>query len=214
MLVRFGGHAYAAGLTLAEADLPRFAAAFEAVAREQLSPSQLRRTLESDGTLGPGELDLDLAEVLRQEVWGQGFPAPVFDDTFAVAEQRIVGARHSRLALVGRAPRPPRSAIRRSCSTMSTLAGHAPRRLPARRQRVERDERAATGDRALAARLSAAPGRWGPAGPGAARAAPPTRHAQVQHGWAPLVARRPVVLDCGRYILCNVLIDINILPAP
>ena len=100
MLVRFGGHAYAAGLTLAEADLPRFAAAFEAVAREQLSPAQLRRTLESDGALAPGELDLGLAEVLRGEVWGQGFPAPVFDDTFAVAEQRIVGARHSRLTLL------------------------------------------------------------------------------------------------------------------
>ena len=100
MLVRFGGHAYAAGLTLAEADLTRFAAAFEAVAREQLSPAQLRRTLESDGTLAPDELDLGLAEVLRGEVWGQGFPAPVFDDTFAVAEQRIVGARHSRLTLL------------------------------------------------------------------------------------------------------------------
>jgi len=100
MLVRFGGHAYAAGLTLAEADLPRFAAAFEAVAREQLSPAQLRRTLESDGTLAPGELCLELAEALRGEVWGQGLPAPVFDDRFAVVEQRIVGGKHLRLTLV------------------------------------------------------------------------------------------------------------------
>ncbi len=98
-ILRFGGHAYAAGLTLAAGDLPRFAAAFEAVAREQLSASQLRRRLESDGALAPGELDLELAEVLRREVWGQGFPAPVFDDVFTVADQRVVGGRHSRLAL-------------------------------------------------------------------------------------------------------------------
>jgi single-stranded-DNA-specific exonuclease len=100
MLVRFGGHAFAAGLTLAEGDLPRFAALLEAIAREQLSPAQLRRMLESDGALGPAELDFELARVLRQEVWGQGFPAPVFDDTFAVADQRIVGEKHSRLALL------------------------------------------------------------------------------------------------------------------
>lgn len=100
VIVRFGGHAYAAGLTLAEADLPRFAAAFEAIAREQLSLAQLQRTLETDGALAPGELGVELAEALRREVWGQGFPAPVFDDTFAVADQRIVGEKHSRLALL------------------------------------------------------------------------------------------------------------------
>ena len=61
LLVRFGGHAFAAGLTLAEGDLPRFAALFETIAREQLSPAQLRRMLESDGALGPSELDFELA---------------------------------------------------------------------------------------------------------------------------------------------------------
>jgi single-stranded-DNA-specific exonuclease len=105
LIPRFGGHAYAAGLTLAEADLPRFAALFEAVAREALTPAQLHRTLESDGGLATSELDLDLAAVLRDEVWGQGFPAPVFDDVFAVADQRIVGGRHSRLTLEREAPR-------------------------------------------------------------------------------------------------------------
>ena len=54
LIRRFGGHAYAAGLTLAEADLPRFAALFEAIAREQLSPAQLARTLETDGAVGAG----------------------------------------------------------------------------------------------------------------------------------------------------------------
>ena len=99
VITRFGGHAFAAGLTLSEAALPRFAAVFETVAREQLTAAQLKRALETDGVLAPGELNLDLATVLRNEVWGQGFPAPVFDDTFAVSAQRVVAERHSRLVL-------------------------------------------------------------------------------------------------------------------
>jgi single-stranded-DNA-specific exonuclease len=102
LIVRFGGHAYAAGLTLAEADLPRFASLFEDIAREQLSAAQLARVLETDGALAPGELDLELASGLRDGVWGQGFAAPVFDDRFDVLEQRVVGGRHLRLVL-GRA---------------------------------------------------------------------------------------------------------------
>ena len=99
LIPKFGGHAYAAGLTLAESDLPRFAAMFEAIAREQLTPAQLARTLESDGALAPGELSFELAGALRGEVWGQGFPAPVFDDTFSVLDQRTVGGQHSKLVL-------------------------------------------------------------------------------------------------------------------
>jgi len=101
VLVRFGGHAYAAGMTVTEAELPRFAAAFEAVARELIAPAQLLRRRESDGPLAPGELGIELAEALRGQVWGQGFPPPVFDDAFAVAEQRIVAGKHTRLTLVG-----------------------------------------------------------------------------------------------------------------
>jgi single-stranded-DNA-specific exonuclease len=96
---KFGGHAYAAGLTIAESDLRRFVEAFEAVACAQLSGELLRRTLESDGGLGPEELSFGLAEAVAREVWGQGFPAPLFDDAFDVAEQRIVGGKHLRLAL-------------------------------------------------------------------------------------------------------------------
>jgi single-stranded-DNA-specific exonuclease len=102
-ILRFGGHAFAAGLAVAEGALPRFAAAFEAVARQQLTPAQLERTLDSDGSLAPGELTLDLATELRGHVWGQGFPPPVFDDRFTLRSQRIVGGRHSRLVLA-RAP--------------------------------------------------------------------------------------------------------------
>ncbi len=99
LLAKFGGHAYAAGLTLAESDLPRFASLFEAIAREQLSAGDLARTLESDGPLAPGELGIELASALSAEVWGQGFPAPVFDDAFSVLDQRIVGGHHSKLSL-------------------------------------------------------------------------------------------------------------------
>jgi len=100
LIHRFGGHAYAAGLTIDESALPEFAAAFEQVAREGLTPAQLHRTHESDGVLGPGELTLELAAGLRERVWGQGMPAPAFDDTFDVTDTRVVGGKHTRMTLV------------------------------------------------------------------------------------------------------------------
>jgi single-stranded-DNA-specific exonuclease len=99
LIARFGGHAFAAGLTLAEADLPRFRVLFEAVARESLSPAQLARVMESDGELGADELGVDLARSTRDAVWGQGFEAPVFDGLFDVLDQRVVGERHSKLTV-------------------------------------------------------------------------------------------------------------------
>ena len=99
LLLKFGGHAMAAGLTLAEDDLDRFAGAFERVAREWLTDAHLRRVLESDGSLAAAEVSMALAESLRMGVWGQGFPPPAFDDTFSVADQRWVGGKHVRLRL-------------------------------------------------------------------------------------------------------------------
>ena len=98
---RFGGHAFAAGLTLAEAALPRFSVEFERVARDWLSPAALLRTLETDGDLADAELTLGLARDIGAQVWGQGFPAPLFDGEFAVLEQTVVGGKHLRLALSG-----------------------------------------------------------------------------------------------------------------
>jgi single-stranded-DNA-specific exonuclease len=98
---RFGGHAFAAGLSLAESELPRFAKEFERVAREWLSPAALTRALETDGELDDGELTLGLAQNISGEVWGQGFPPPLFDGEFSVLEQRIVGGKHVRLVLSG-----------------------------------------------------------------------------------------------------------------
>ncbi|MFO1412964.1 MAG: DHHA1 domain-containing protein, partial [Burkholderiales bacterium] len=99
IVTRFGGHAFAAGLSLREDALAEFRGAFEAVAREQLSPAQLARTCESDGALTAAEATLDLAYDLRERVWGQGLPPPVFDDTFVVRGCRVVGGKHSKLAL-------------------------------------------------------------------------------------------------------------------
>jgi len=105
VIARFGGHAYAAGLTVGELALPAFAAAFEQVARDWLTPAQLHRTHESDGELPRGGLTLELAARLREQVWGQGMPAPAFDDTFDVRETRVVGGRHLRLGLERRGER-------------------------------------------------------------------------------------------------------------
>jgi single-stranded-DNA-specific exonuclease len=98
-ITRFGGHAYAAGLSLPEAALARFQAEFERVAREWLSPAALLQTLETDGELDPVELTLGLAQEIAGRVWGQGFPAPLFDGEFEVLEQRLVGQKHLRLRL-------------------------------------------------------------------------------------------------------------------
>jgi len=98
-IAKFGGHAFAAGLTLHEADLEVFRAALEAVAREALSPSDLARTIDSDGELGRGELTFDLARTLRECVWGQGLPAPAFDDVFDVVGTRVVGGQHTKVSL-------------------------------------------------------------------------------------------------------------------
>jgi single-stranded-DNA-specific exonuclease len=99
LVERFGGHAMAAGLTIAEDKLVAFTAAFDRVARAQLSAADLASQVESDGSLAAEEITLALAETLERPVWGQGFPAPSFDDAFAVTGQRIVGGSHSRLSL-------------------------------------------------------------------------------------------------------------------
>ena len=99
LLLRFGGHAAAAGLTLLEADFGRFARAFESVTRELLPASLLARTVETDGSLAAAFLDLALAQLLEQQIWGQGFPQPLFCDEFEVVNQRVVGEKHLRLKL-------------------------------------------------------------------------------------------------------------------
>ena len=100
LLKKFGGHAMAAGVTVAEADLPAFQAAFESIAAALLTPALLARRIESDGSLPQEHADLDTAQTLANQVWGQGFPEPQFVDRFQVASQRIVGEKHTKLRLL------------------------------------------------------------------------------------------------------------------
>jgi len=76
-----------------------FESAFESVARELLDEKQLTRTIETDGALVASEISLRLAEELGAEVWGQGFPAPTFNNHFSVLNQRLVGEKHLKLKL-------------------------------------------------------------------------------------------------------------------
>ncbi len=99
LLLRFGGHAAAAGLTLRQDDLARFTEAFEDVARALISQKDLTRTLETDGPLENAHMSLTSAVELQAQIWGQGFPAPMFSDEFDVAGQRILKDKHLKLTL-------------------------------------------------------------------------------------------------------------------
>jgi single-stranded-DNA-specific exonuclease len=99
LLKRFGGHAAAAGVTIAEDDLAEFEAAFEEVAQALLSPAELTRTLETDGALESGYYSLEAARMLQQAIWGQGFPPPLFADVFEVDKQKLLKDKHLKLTL-------------------------------------------------------------------------------------------------------------------
>jgi single-stranded-DNA-specific exonuclease len=98
MIRKFGGHAMAAGLSLPLDRFVDFQEAFAAEVARHLNEDDLHGVLHSDGELGEADLDLELAETLRNAgPWGQGFPEPLFDGCFEVLEQRIVGERHLKL---------------------------------------------------------------------------------------------------------------------
>ncbi|HEX6294951.1 MAG TPA: single-stranded-DNA-specific exonuclease RecJ [Burkholderiales bacterium] len=100
LILRFGGHAQAAGLTISESGYERFTRAFERAVDELLPEGARTRTVETDGSLDESHCTLQVARMLEAEIWGQGFPQPVFCDTFAVESQRVVGERHLKLRLV------------------------------------------------------------------------------------------------------------------
>ncbi len=99
LIVRFGGHAMAAGLTINESALDRFRDVFEEVVSGLVDPADLQRRIETDGALESGYMSLESARMLDQEIWGQGFPAPVFDDVFRVERQRLLKDKHLKLEL-------------------------------------------------------------------------------------------------------------------
>ena len=99
VLLRFGGHAMAAGCTVAEEHLDVFEEALNQVAAEWLDTATLTRCLETDGPLAPEYLRVDLVDTLHKEVWGQGFAPPVFSEEVDVISQRLVGEKHLALKL-------------------------------------------------------------------------------------------------------------------
>ena len=100
VLLRFGGHAMAAGLTLNEDRLDDFSRAFEAAVRELADPACFSPVIETDGALSPDEFSVATLAELDNEVWGQGFAAPLFMDHFKVVSQRLIKDRHLKLDLM------------------------------------------------------------------------------------------------------------------
>jgi single-stranded-DNA-specific exonuclease len=99
VLLRFGGHAMAAGCTIHEDALDTFEQGLTAVAQEWLDAATLTRRLETDGPLKSEYRRVDLVDALHHEVWGQGFAAPTFSEPVEVVSQRIVGEKHLSLKL-------------------------------------------------------------------------------------------------------------------
>ena len=99
VLIKFGGHAMAAGCTIAEEHFDTFDQALQRVAAEWLDASALTRRLDTDGPLPPEYRRPDVVDTLQQAVWGQGFAAPVFSEELEVLSQRLVGEKHLALKL-------------------------------------------------------------------------------------------------------------------
>lgn len=99
LIIKFGGHAMAAGLSIREADFLAFQQAFEAVTRTLLNEADLQAVMETDGNLSANEISLQTAQILAAQAWGQGFAQPLFYDDFKVINQRVIGEKHSKLIL-------------------------------------------------------------------------------------------------------------------
>jgi len=101
LLKKFGGHAMAAGLTIAADDLTAFREAFDAEVRRQLSAEDLTQRILTDGELPEAAFSMELAEALRNAgPWGHQFPEPLFEGRFHLLQQRIVGQRHLKLVVM------------------------------------------------------------------------------------------------------------------
>jgi len=99
LIIKFGGHAMAAGLTIRGDDFELFKHGFEAVVRSLITEADLESVLEVDGSLGAGDMTFQTAQILENQVWGQGFAPPLFYDEFEVLNQRVLGEKHLKLTL-------------------------------------------------------------------------------------------------------------------
>ncbi len=99
LILKFGGHAMAAGLSLREDDFEIFAESFEDTVRRIVDPAALMRTLETDGSLDNEYATLMTVRELDAQVWGQGFAPPLFSDVFRIENQRLLKDKHLKLQL-------------------------------------------------------------------------------------------------------------------
>ncbi len=99
IILKFGGHAMAAGLTLRREALDVFSQAFDEAVREMTGRDRFEPVIETDGSLDPAYANAQVAQMLQQQVWGAGFAAPLFLDEFFVRQQRLVGEKHLKLNL-------------------------------------------------------------------------------------------------------------------
>jgi single-stranded-DNA-specific exonuclease len=99
VILRFGGHAMAAGCTVAEEFFDDFENGLNEVAQEWLDAATLTRRMETDGPLAAEFRRVDVVDALHKEVWGQGFAAPTFSEEVEVLSQRLVGEKHLALKL-------------------------------------------------------------------------------------------------------------------
>lgn len=99
LILKFGGHAMAAGLAIRREDFDRFKHGFEAVVKSLITEADLESVLEVDGSLTAGDMTFKTAQILENQVWGQGFAPPLFYDEFEVLSQRILGEKHLKLEL-------------------------------------------------------------------------------------------------------------------
>ncbi|HCG6767373.1 TPA: single-stranded-DNA-specific exonuclease RecJ [Vibrio parahaemolyticus] len=100
LIIKFGGHAMAAGLTIKEQDFERFSRLFDEVVKKELDEAAIKGVILTDGELKPEEFSMHIAEQLRAGgPFGQAFPEPIFDGEFKVLHQKLVGEKHLKLML-------------------------------------------------------------------------------------------------------------------
>jgi len=100
LIQKFGGHAMAAGLSLSKDNFEAFKQAFEYEVESLLSADELEEVVETDGSIEPGQMSLETAEVIESAgPWGQHFPEPVFDNQFELLNWKIVGEKHLKMQL-------------------------------------------------------------------------------------------------------------------
>lgn len=99
IILKFGGHAMAAGLSLKESAYDIFVPAFDQAVTELTGKTSFSQTIETDGSLETGYANTEIAALLESQIWGAGFPAPIFRDEFQVLHQRILKEKHLKLIL-------------------------------------------------------------------------------------------------------------------